>query len=234
MSTFCILAFFGGPRGLRFYRQTSLWRQSATLSQVRRMTTTTASSDAAMDICSSPNVPVDARPPTASFCAAANSEGHGAVEAGRRSGAATRLDYDGVQVLRADTVELARGVQMSIEKIDSVSGDTGAIRCVAEQLQSQRVAMARRRVRWGGSQAAMEHLRRWEIADGRAESVNHRWAVEELVGVRRPAVRRGREGCVRGRKERRWNWVVYGLRGQARSMARALRGADLERALFRS
>ena len=51
------------------------------------MTTNIASSDAAMDICSSPNgVSVDARPPTASFCAAANSEGHGAVEAGRRSG----------------------------------------------------------------------------------------------------------------------------------------------------
>ena len=56
-----------------------------------------------------------------------------------------------------------------------------------------RVAMARRRVRWGGSQATMAHLRRWEIAEGRAESANHRWAVEELVGVRRPAVRRGRE-----------------------------------------
>ena len=56
-----------------------------------------------MDICSSPNgVPVEARPPTASFCAAANSEGHGAVEAGRRAGAAARLDYEGVQVTTGD------------------------------------------------------------------------------------------------------------------------------------
>ena len=56
-----------------------------------------------------------------------------------------------------------------------------------------RVAMARRRVMWGGSRAAMARLRRWEIAEGRAESTNHRWAVETLVGVRRPAVRKGRE-----------------------------------------
>ena len=56
-----------------------------------------------------------------------------------------------------------------------------------------RAAMARRRVRWGGSQAAMEYLRRWEIAEGRAESANHMWAVEALVSVRRPTVRRGRE-----------------------------------------
>ena len=39
----------------------------------------------------------------------------------------------------------------------------------------------------------MAFLRRWEIAEGRAESSNHRWAVDELVGVRRPAVRKGRE-----------------------------------------
>ena len=56
-----------------------------------------------------------------------------------------------------------------------------------------RVAMARRRMRWGVSRASMEWLKRWEIAEGRAESSNGKWAVEEIVSVCRPGVRRGRE-----------------------------------------
>ena len=39
----------------------------------------------------------------------------------------------------------------------------------------------------------MLRLRRWEIAEGRAESANRMWAVEELMSVRRPEVRRGCE-----------------------------------------
>ena len=33
----------------------------------------------------------------------------------------------------------------------------------------------------------------WEVVEGRAESSNGRWAVESLVSVRRPSVRRGRQ-----------------------------------------
>ena len=53
--------------------------------------------------------------------------------------------------------------------------------------------LSRRRLRWGGSAAALRQLRGWEVVEGRAESSNGRWAVESLVGVRRPAVRRGRQ-----------------------------------------
>ena len=56
-----------------------------------------------------------------------------------------------------------------------------------------RVAMARRRMRWCGPRASLLRLSRWEIAEGRAESSNHRWAVEALLSVRRPEVRRGRQ-----------------------------------------
>ena len=53
--------------------------------------------------------------------------------------------------------------------------------------------MSRRRLRWGGSEASLRRLRGWEIAEGRAESSNGMWAVETLVSVRRPTVRRGRQ-----------------------------------------
>ena len=56
-----------------------------------------------------------------------------------------------------------------------------------------RVAMARRRMRWCGPRASLLRLARWEIAEGRAESSNGRWAVESIVDVRRPEVRRGRQ-----------------------------------------
>ena len=62
-----------------------------------------------------------------------------------------------------------------------------------------RVALARRRMRWCGPRASLLRLTRWEIAEGRAESSNHRWAVEALVDVRRPEVRRGRQLVVRVR-----------------------------------
>ena len=48
-------------------------------------------------------------------------------------------------------------------------------------------------MRWCGPRAPLLRLSRWEIAEGRAESSNHRWAVEALLSVRRPAVRRGRQ-----------------------------------------
>ena len=55
------------------------------------------------------------------------------------------------------------------------------------------MVMARRRMRWGVSLASMVWLKRWEIAEGRAESSNRKWAVEEIVSVCRPGTRRGRE-----------------------------------------
>ena len=42
-------------------------------------------------------------------------------------------------------------------------------------------------------EASLRQLRGWEIAEGRAESSNGMWAVESLVSVRRPTVRRGRQ-----------------------------------------
>ena len=93
------------------------------------MTTNIASSDAAMDICSSPNgVSVDARPPTASFCAAANSEGHGAVEAGRRSGAATRLDYGGVQATTGDGGTRSSSVEGAVATVKDKQVTSGGFK----------------------------------------------------------------------------------------------------------
>ena len=59
--------------------------------------------------------------------------------------------------------------------------------------------MARRRMRWCGTRASLLRLSRWEVAEGRAESSNGKWAVEALVDVRRPDVRRGRQLFVRVR-----------------------------------
>ena len=56
-----------------------------------------------------------------------------------------------------------------------------------------RAVMSRRRLRWGGSAATLWRLRGWDVVEGRAESSNGRWAVESLVSVRRPTVRRGRQ-----------------------------------------
>ena len=62
-----------------------------------------------------------------------------------------------------------------------------------------RVVMARRRMRWGVSRASMLRLKRWEIAEGRAESSNHRWAVEEIVSVRRGMLLNGKSRSASGR-----------------------------------
>ena len=99
-----------------------------------------------------------------------------------------------------------------------------------------RALMARRRVRWGGSRAEMAWLRRWEIAEGRAESANQRWAVEALVSVRRPLVRKGRELVVTvrwagvnplfdspwGESELTITALTPDLKGEARRMEREL------------
>ena len=67
------------------------------------MTANIASSNAAMDVCSSPeDRSYDARPPAAEKSAAAHFEGGGGVEAGKRTGAATRLDYSDVSVTAGD------------------------------------------------------------------------------------------------------------------------------------
>ena len=85
------------------YRHSSFWRQSATLHIVARMTTNTAPMDAAMDLCLSPDDRSnDARPPAAENSAAALFEGGGEVGEGRRSGAATRLNYEDVTVTAQD------------------------------------------------------------------------------------------------------------------------------------
>ena len=55
----------------------------------------------------------------------------------------------------------------------------------------ERVALARRRVCWGGSRGAIRKLLGWEVAAGREESSNGRWAVAELLEVERPIGRRG-------------------------------------------
>ena len=78
-------------------------------------------------------------------------------------------------------------------------------------------------------------MRGWEIVEGRAESSNGRWAVESLVSVRRPAVRRGRQlevtvkwagvnplfGCRWGDSVVAVTDLTADLREKARAMERA-------------
>ena len=56
-----------------------------------------------------------------------------------------------------------------------------------------RAIAARRRAGEGGSKRALERLRGWEVAAGRAEGSNGRWAVERLLEVQRPTPRKGRQ-----------------------------------------
>ena len=96
--------------------------------------------------------------------------------------------------------------------------------------------MSRRRLRWGGSEVSLKKLRGWEIVEGRAESSNGLWAVESLIGVRRPTARRGRQlevtvrwagvnplfGCAWGDSVLAISELTTDLRRQARAMEREL------------
>ena len=55
----------------------------------------------------------------------------------------------------------------------------------------ERVALARRRIGWGGSRHAIGKLLGWEVAAGRAESSNGMWVVAEVLEVVRPTGRHG-------------------------------------------
>ena len=90
--------FFPADHGVRDFTPTSFFlapKSNTTL--VARMPVITAQTDAAMDLCLSPDDRShDARPPAAENSAAACFEGGGDVGEGRRTGAATRLDYGDV------------------------------------------------------------------------------------------------------------------------------------------
>ena len=99
--------------------------------------------------------------------------------------------------------------------------------------------MSRRRLRWGGSEISLKRLRGWEIVEGRAESSNGLWAVESLINVRRPTMRRGRQlevtvrwagvnplfGCAWGDSVLAISELTTDLRRQARVMEEERRRA---------
>ena len=82
------------------------------------MPANTAQTDAAMDLCLSPDDRSnDARPPAAENSAAACFEGGGEVGDGRRSGAATRLNYEDV----TETAQDQGSCPVQVEGADSSS-----------------------------------------------------------------------------------------------------------------
>ena len=74
------VSFFGGPRGPRFYTDKLLLAPKRNTTPVARMPVNIAQTDAAMDLCLSPDDRSnDARPPAAENSAAACFEGGGEV-----------------------------------------------------------------------------------------------------------------------------------------------------------